>query len=225
MQKQIFILLCMLCIGVHAQDVITKEVEDFNELKVFDKIAVTLVEAEENKIEITGIKRKEVNVVQKGTLLKIRMSLNNLWDGNDNTSVTVYYTKLSKIDVNEGAKVKAKGVIKSKNLDLRAQEGATIIAKIEAEFVFSKAITGGSIDVKGEAKEQEVVITSGGHFYGGNLRTQDTQVKISAGGAADVNAKNYLKANTNAGGTIRIFGNPKEIDTQKLLGGKIIEVN
>ncbi len=223
MQKLMFILIFVVTTA-QAQDIITKEVRDFNELKVFDKIQVTLVQGEENKVEVTGIKRREVDVVQNGSLLKIRMSLDNLWD-NNNTKVVVYYTQINKIDVNEGARVKAKGIISAETLDLRAQEGASIRAEIDAGFVFVKAITGGEIEVKGEAKEQEVTITSGGQYYASSLRTKDTQVKVSAGGTAEVNAKNYMKANTNAGGTIRIFGNPREMDTQKLLGGKIIEVN
>ncbi|WP_109302055.1 head GIN domain-containing protein [Aquimarina sp. AU474] len=224
MKKVLILLVFSLVTMAQAQDAITKNIGDFNELKVFDKIRVTLIESTENKVEVMGIKRREVDVVQKGNLLKIRMFLDNLWD-NNNTEVIVYYKEINKIDVNEGANVEAKNIISSKSLDLRAQEGGRIKAEIEAGYVFGKAITGGEIELDGNAKEQEVIINSGGQYYAQNLQTNETQVKVSAGGTAEVNAKNYLKANTNAGGTIRIFGNPKQMDTQKLLGGKIIEVN
>ncbi len=224
MKKAVIFLVFLLATMVQGQDAITKNIGDFNELKVFDKIRVTLIESTENKVEITGIKRREVDVVQKGNLLKIRMFLDNIWD-NNNTEVVIYYKEINKIDVNEGASVEAKDIISAKSLDIRAQEGGKIRAQIDTEYIFSKAITGGEIELDGNAKEQEVVINSGGQYYAQNLETKETQVKISAGGTAEVNAINYLKANTNAGGTIRIFGNPKEMDTQKLLGGKIIEVN
>ncbi|WP_271770035.1 head GIN domain-containing protein [Aquimarina algiphila] len=224
MKKLAFLLVMLLVTLGQAQDIITKNVGDFNELKVFDKIQLTLIEGKENKIEITGIKRRDVDIVQNGNLLKVRMRLDNLWD-NNNTKVTVYYTQINKIDVNEGSRVEVDGLITAETLDLRAQEGASMMAKIDAGFIYAKAITGGEIELRGNAKEQEVSITSGGQYYGRDLRTNDTQVKISAGGIAEVNAKNYIKANTNAGGRIRIFGNPKQMDTQKLLGGKIVEVN
>ncbi len=224
MKKMVFLFfVCITTLG-QAQDVITKNVSDFNELKVFNKIQVTLIQGDENKVEITGIKRREVNVRENNGLLKISMDLDNIWD-NNNTKVVVYYTEISKIDANEGSRVEAEDIIKGKSLDIRVQEGASIVAKIEAEHLYSKAITGGEIELKGKVKEQEVIVNSGGQYYASNLQTKDTQVRISAGGTAEVNAKNYIKANTNAGGTIRIFGNPKEMDTQKLLGGKIIEVN
>ncbi|WP_109436251.1 MULTISPECIES: head GIN domain-containing protein [Aquimarina] len=224
MKKLAFLLVMLLVTLGQAQDIITKNVGDFNELKVFDKIQLTLIEGKENKIEITGIKRRDVDIVQNGNLLKVRMRLDNLWD-NNNTKVTVYYKQINKIDVNEGSRVEVDGLITAETLDLRAQEGASMMAKIDAGFIYAKAITGGEIELRGNAKEQEVSITSGGQYYGRDLRTNDTQVKISAGGIAEVNAKNYIKANTNAGGRIRIFGNPKQMDTQKLLGGKIVEVN
>ncbi len=225
MQKLIFLLTVLLSTTfIQSQDVVTKTVGDFNELKIFNKIQVSLVESDENKVEISGIKRRNINVIQKNQLLKISMSLDNIWD-NNNTKVTVYYKELSKIDVNEGSRVVSDDVIRSNRLDLRAQEGASIKIPVEVSFIYAKAITGGEIELRGEAEEQEVIINSGGQYYAKELVTQNTQVKVSAGGTAEVQAKNYMKANTNAGGTIKVFGNPRELDTQKLLGGKIIEVN
>ncbi len=224
MKKIVFVLMFLMVATMQSQDVITKNVGDFNELKVFDKIQVTLVKSNENKVEITGIKRRKIDIVHNGNLLKIRMFIDNIWD-NNNTKVTVYYTQINKIDVNEGAKVKVEDVLTAETLDLRAQEGAGIKAELDAGFVYVKSISGGQIELDGVAKEQEVVVTSGGQYYGRDLRTKESQVKVNAGGTAEVNAKNYIKANTNAGGTIRIYGNPKEIDKQKFIAGKIVEVN
>ncbi|WP_062055104.1 head GIN domain-containing protein [Aquimarina longa] len=224
MNKITLLFIFFIVITVQAQDTITRDIGDFTELKVFDKIRVTLIKGDDNRVEITGIKRRDVDIIQKNNLLKIRMSIGNLWD-NNNTEVIVYYTDIHKIDVNEGARVEVTSTIDSKNLDLRAQEGASMIATIETEFLYTKAVTGGEIILKGNAKEQDISITSGGQYHAKNLKSKKTMVKVSAGGTAEVYAKNYIKANTNAGGTIKIYGNPREIDSQKLLGGKIIEVN
>ncbi len=224
MKKIIFLFALLTTICAQSQHEILKDIGSFTELKVFDKIQLTLIKSDKNEVKITGIKRREVVVVQNGNLLKIRMSLNNLWDTN-NTKVVVYYTNIHKIDVNEGARVEAKDVLFADHLDLRAQEGGSILAQIETGFLYTKTITGGEIEVHGKAEEQEAIITSGGQYYAKPLKTLITQVKVSAGGIAEVHAKKYVKANTNAGGTIKIYGNPKEIDSQKLLGGKILEIN
>ncbi len=224
MKKIVFLFSILIAMHSQAQDAIIKNIGDFNELKVFDKIQVTLVKSDKNKVKVTGVKKREVVIVQNGDLLKIRMSLNNLWD-NNNTKVIVYYTELGKIDVNEGARVETNDVLVADNLDLRAQEGASIFAQVETGFLYAKTITGGEIEIHGSGREQEVVITSGGQYYAKPFKTMITQVKVSAGGIAEIYAKKYVKANTNAGGTIKIYGNPKEVDSQKLLGGKIFEVN
>ncbi|MFD2563514.1 head GIN domain-containing protein [Aquimarina rubra] len=224
MKKVVFLSLFFVVAVLNAQNVITKNVGDFNELKVFDKIEVKLLKGSENKVEISGISRKEVDVVIKDNILKIKMSLSNTWDDND-TKVTVYYTDISKLDVNEGAKIMVKGTIKATNLDIRAQEGGDIYAEIDTDKLLARAVSGGELHLEGSAIEQEVTVKAGGQFIAEDLKTKRTQVKISAGGRANVNASDYVKANTAAGGTIRIYGNPKEVDGKKVFGGKIIEVN
>ncbi|WP_298546921.1 head GIN domain-containing protein [uncultured Aquimarina sp.] len=224
MKKVVFLSLVFVVSMLNAQKVITKNVGDFNELKVFDKIEVKLIKGSENKVEISGISRKEVDVVLKDDVLKIKMSLSNTWDDND-TNVTVYYTDISKLDVNEGAKITVKGVIEASELDLRAQEGGDIYAEIKTDKLLARAVSGGGLHLEGSAEEQEVTVKAGGQFISEDLKTIRTQVKISAGGRANVHASDYVKANTAAGGTIRIYGNPKEVDGKKVFGGKIIEVN
>ncbi|WP_109098866.1 head GIN domain-containing protein [Aquimarina sp. AU58] len=225
MKKLIFLFMFLwVALGQAQEDVKTKNLDYFTEVKVFDKIKVTLVKSDKHKVIITGYKRYDVEVIQEGLILKIRMSLDNLWD-KSNTEVLVHYEELRKIDANEGSTVEVKDVLTRNKLDLRAQEGAIIQAKTESETLFIKAVTGGEVHLEGIAKEQEVVINSGGKYFGSELETKRTQVKISAGGVAEVNAKDYIKANTNAGGSIRIYGDPKQKDTKKFLGGKIVEVN
>ncbi len=224
MKKLTFLCLLLIVNVINAQDVITKNIGNFTELKVFDKIELDLLKGSENKVEISGISREKIDVVLDNDILKIKMSLSNLWD-NDNTKVTVYYTNISKIDVNEGAKVKVKDIIKIDDLGLYAQEGGDISINIDTKKVIIRAVTGGAIDIKGTAKEQDVTIKAGGQYMAKDLKTENTKVKISAGGRASVFASKYVKANTNAGGTIKIYGKPKEIDSKKVFGGKIIEVN
>ncbi|WP_106793691.1 head GIN domain-containing protein [Aquimarina sp. Aq78] len=225
MKKLIFLFVFLLvALGQAQEDVKTKNLDYFTEVKVFDKIKVTLVKSDKHKVIVTGYKRYDVEIIQEGLILKIRMSLDNLWD-KSNTEVLVHYEELRKIDANEGSTVEVKDVLNRNKLDLRAQEGAVIQAKTETETLFIKAVTGGEVHLEGISKEQEIVINSGGKYFGSELETERTQVKISAGGVAEVNAKDYIKAKTNAGGTIRIYGDPKQKDTKKFLGGKIVEVN
>ena len=49
-------------------------------------------------------------------------------------------------------------------------------------------------------------------------------MNVKAGGSAEVSASVLVDARVTAGGTIRIYGNPKEIKRKTTLGGTIEEV-
>ncbi|MEW7289572.1 head GIN domain-containing protein [Aquimarina sp. 2304DJ70-9] len=224
--KNIIIIVFLFAFSIsHSQQKLSKELSGFDVVKVFDRIQVKLVKAPWSRVDISGINRDKVVIVESNNVLKIKMSLDNIWDNDNNTKVIVYYKNLRSIDANEGSKVIVEDTLEEEFLDVRAQEGAIIEASIATKKLFSKSVTGGEVYLTGTATEQEVIINSGGKYLSQDLKTKYTQVKISAGGIAEVNAQEYIKANTNAGGTIKIYGNPKTMDTQKLLGGKIIEVN
>ena len=82
-------------------------------------------------------------------------------------------------------------------------------------------VSGGIITLSGKAKNQDVVVNTGGVFKGKECFTEQTKVSVSAGGSAEVYATEIVKANVKAGGSIMIYGNPKLADTKKVLGGKI----
>jgi hypothetical protein len=50
---------------------VTKDLGDFDSVKVFDKLSVKLVQSSENKIVIKGPREAEVEVVNKKGLLKL----------------------------------------------------------------------------------------------------------------------------------------------------------
>lgn len=195
----------------------------FNELKVYDQMNVTLIKSSENKAIITGDNVDDVVIDNDKGTLKIRMDVENSLDGNE-TLISLHYSdELKLIDVNEGAEVTSKDPLTAKNLVLRAQEGAEMNISVKSTNVDSKAVTGGKIKVTGTAENQEVLIRTGGEFYGEAFRTNRTEVKVFAGGKAIVNAKELMKAKVTAGGKIEIYGNPNKIDEDKTFGGSIVK--
>ena len=85
-----------------------------------------------------------------------------------------------------------------------------------------KAVTGGIIEASGLAKNQIIVINTGGVFEGRKLLTEVTNIKISAGGEAELYASQKLDVNVKAGGDVYVYGNPKDVNKTTLAGGRII---
>jgi len=203
-----------------AQNSIEKTTGEFSELKVYDLIEVELIKGDIDKIVITGKNAADVLVNNKNGTLKIKMKLEEAFDGNK-TKVKLYYTNLDVIDANEGAYIHSEDIIKQFEVDLNAQEGGKISVKLDTKYVNIRAVTGADIIASGLAIHQDISIYTGGDYDGETLITEFTDVSIRLAGTANVNATKKVTAKVRAGGDIFIYGNPDRIDESRVLGGRV----
>ena len=203
-----------------AQNPIEKTIGEFSELKVYDLIEVELVKSDHDKIVITGKNADDVLYTNKNGTLKIKMKLEEAFDGNK-TMVKLYYTNIDVIDANEGAHIHSEDIISQFEVDLSGQEGGKINVKIDVKYVNVRSVTGAEITTSGSAKNQDVSIYTGGVYNGKDLKSENTEVSIRAAGEAIVNASKKVSAKVRAGGDIYIYGNPERIDESRVLGGRI----
>lgn len=209
------------CFLVGSQTPVSKSIGDFSELKVYDLINVELVKSNENKIEITGEETSNVLIVQKNDVLKIKMVLNKPFNGK-RTFVKLFYKKIDIIDVNEGAKVVSKSLFKQYELELKAQEGGEISVITDTKLLSIKTVTGGIINASGTTDSQNITIRTGGVYEGSSLQALNSEIKIKAGGVADVKSSELIEVRIVAGGDLIIHGKPKNIKQTKIVGGRII---
>lgn len=209
---------------VFSQQPIEKSIDEFAELKVYDLIEVELIKSHENKVIITGENTTDVIVNNRNGKLKIKMNLEESFDGN-NTKVTLYYTSVDIIDVNEGSKVHSKDTIKQFEINLKAQEGASINMPVHVTHTNAKAVTGGVIETSGKSKSQDVYILTGGVYKGSELKTENTEISINAAGEAYINASKLVDVKIRAGGDVFIYGNPETINESRVLGGRVKRMN
>jgi len=205
---------------VFSQSEITKTIGEFSELKVYDLLEVELIKSNKNEVVISGRNKNDVVIVNKNGKLKIRMKLEESYDGN-NTNVKLYYTNVDVIDVNEGAKIRSNDKIKQYEIELRAQEGGEINLELKVTTATIKSVTGGIIHASGKSQSQDVTIGTGGVYKGKDLKTESTEIAIRAGGEADVNATDILDIKIRAGGDVYVYGDPKKVNKSKALGGRI----
>lgn len=220
MKNILTILLLITSSILFAQSAIIKDVGEFTEVKVFDLINVKMIKSDKNQVIIEGRNRRNVEVLNKNGILKIRMELEESYDGND-VAIVLYYTSVEVIDANEGAEIKVDGIINQFDIKFKAQEGGLIEANVEATYTNVRAVTGGIINLTGQSKNQDITIYTGGIYNGSSLKTVNTEVSINAGGEAKVYASNFVEVRVRAGGDVYIYGNPKESDEKTVLGGRI----
>ncbi|MEX0315543.1 MAG: head GIN domain-containing protein [Allomuricauda sp.] len=223
--KKLFTLgLLFFTAAVFSQRMIDTEVGEFNKIKVFDLIEVNLIQSDEDRIVIKGRNVDDIIWMNKDGVLKLRMKLDRKFLGED-TLIEVYYTNLDVIDGNEGAKITCNELVKKNRIELRAQEGAAIHIGMDVEYADIRAVTGGIIQTTGLAKNQSIVINTGGIFDGKDLRTVTTDIKISAGGEADIFASEVADISVKAGGDVHVYGKPKKVYKNTFIGGRVYMVD
>ncbi len=221
--KEILLIGLMLT-GFYGSAQIVKNVGDFHEVKVFDRISVQLVESGENKVEINGKRSKDVEVVNNNGELKIRMTLEKLLKGEE-IDATVYYTRLKNIEAGQGSFVGSSGPVKATSLDVNAKEGAEIKLNLDVTEVEVRAVTGGIVTLSGTATEVEANLGTGGILNAKSLEAMSADVSINAGGEATVYATKLVEADIKAGGTVTYYGDPEKVEEKTTLGGTIRKGN
>jgi len=220
--KRLVILIMILSVGqgVFAQGQVTKEVGDFNIIKVFDLIEVNLIQSDEQKVVITGRDADKVKVTNSDGKLKIRMEIDKRFSGED-TFVQVHYRKLDVIDGNEGAVIIVNELIEQDVIELKTQEGARIRAGLKVDEVNLKAVTGGILEVSGTAQSQGVTVNTGGVYEGRTLETERAKVFVQAGGEVEVHASQKIDIKIRAGGDVYVYGDPEDVSQSRVFGGRI----
>lgn len=220
MKKIIFILVVTVSFNSNSQNTIEKSISEFSIVKVYDLINLKMIKSDENKVVISGKNKSDVQIINNGGKLKIRMKLEESFDGND-TVVVLYFTSVDEVDANEGSKVQIKKPIEQYEMDLKAQEGAEITAQLKTTYANFRAVTGGIINVTGSSKNQDITIFTGGNFNGKDFVTSRAKVSVNAAGEAYVHATEFADVKIKAGGNVYVYGNTKEINESRVLGGKV----
>lgn len=220
MRNLTIIIAFLFTIILSAQNDRMVEIDQFHTIKTFDLIKVKMIESNINKLEITGNKGDKVEYVFKDGLLKLRMETKEIFDG-ANTFVTVYYTKVLTIDANEGSEIHAQDISNQDSIEIRAQEGAKVIAGLNLNKVEVRAVTGGIIELSGKTVYQEINVNTGGIVSNKNLSSENSDVSVQAGGDVEVYASESIDASISAGGFILVYGNPDSVRKKTTLGGSI----
>ncbi len=207
-----------------AQERINKNLGDFNKVKVFSGLQVKLIKSDVQKIEIKGFQSEAVVVKNVNGLLKLSVSLPEVFNV-DGTLVNLYYTNdLDLIDVNEGSKIRSKDTINQKFIEIKAQEGAEVHLKIQTENIKIKSVSGGIIELFGTTKLQTVIVNTGASYEALDLASKQATVIVATGGEVEINVSDLLDAKAKLKGFIYYKSKPKKIIKKVILGGEILSI-
>jgi len=223
--KKLALLLILVGSIAFAQKPITKNLGDFNTIKVFNGLTVKLHKAEKPTIVITGSKAEDVSVKNSNGTLKIKLKFPDSFTAEDVVVTINYSKKIDVIDANEGATITSDEEINQQQLELKVQEGAKIEVPVEVKYLTVKAVSGGTIKLQGATQNQNIEATTGGIYKAYNLESKQTTALAASGAIIEVKTSEVLDAKVRFGGTIFYKGTPEVLKTKKIIGGTIKNKN
>lgn len=221
MKNILFICVSLLALSALGQKSVRVN-EDIDALKVSAGIQVELyTDADENKIMASEKVFESINYKVRENELIVSSRIETLIEGDVPLRLKVYVKKITNLNVIQGSVAELQNKFKANHLVLRAGEGSIISGEIYVTSLEVKVLSGAVIDLNGVAETQEVEVKAGGEYDAKNLKTENTIVKISYGGNAQVYATKNCEAKVIAGGTIDIYGNPESLNEKRNFGGEI----
>ena len=219
---RILLFFLLFTVTVNAQAV---RLGQFDEIKVFDGIRVTVIPSEADSLVVEGKNKEFISYKNKNGKLYIRMDLKKRLSGFDTTVALFTSNLLEVIDANEGAFVSCQDVLFQQSITLKAQEGAEIEALLDVQKVSTKTVSGGIVNLKGAAKIQTHKVSAGGVVEAAALDSEQVEVRVKAGGNAAVRATELAEVKVAFGGNVNVYGQPKKLVKQIAVGGNISLVN
>ena len=206
------------------------QIQPFQTLRAYGPFRVTLVESDKERIEIVcqGIDLEAVVIDSDDGELEMKLRNKHYWnDWHDSGShqhrhvnVTVYFKKLTKIDVEAGASVVSDFTISSPSLKLISKMGAEMRLDIKAKEVELDSGMGSDVVLTGTTETLEIYSKMGSSVKAIHLKSERAKVKAYMGSDVSVYASKELDASAGFGATINFDGDPSVRNTAHSFGGE-----
>ena len=172
------------------------------------------VEADDNILEYVTTK------VEKG-ILNIYLK-NNLSFRNINVTVYVGSPSIHQLLVSGSGTITSKNVLKyDDKIELKVSGSGDIDANLDAPSIVANVSGSGKILLRGRTKDFSSTVSGSGDMDGEKLLAENTAVKVSGSGNANVFASVNLDAKVSGSGNIFYSGNPTSPVIQKSGSGTI----
>lgn len=223
--KKLTFLFILSCFTLFAQEPITTKLGDFNTLKVYNGLHVTLKSSQVSKVEIFGKHAQKISVINANGTLKIKLRITDGFIAED-AEIFLYYAKdIQVLDANEGSTITSNETIQQQQIEVKVQEGSNISVPVSVKYLTVKAVTGGIVKLSGTTQNQTVEATTGGIYNGYDLESKQSVVTAASGAIAEVYSSEVLDGNVRLGGVINYKGKPEVLKRKKILGGTIKDKN
>jgi hypothetical protein len=199
----------------------SRQLRDFNVVKVSNAIKAELVKGDVNKVEITasGIDVGKVETSVVGDALEVRLARGNY--RNHSVRVVVTYVDIQGVEATSSAQVVAKSKIEALEAYFATSNNAYLEANVEADKLNLEAATNSRIFIKGNVKQLEVNAYTNAQVDGMNLVAQKVNVLGNTTASISFTATSSINGSLATAAKIVYDGSPSEVNVKTGTGGSI----
>ena len=219
--KTLFSLILVL-VSIFQVNARSVSVSDFDQIRIWGNLKVTLVESEENRVNVE-YDLHEVDISVENGVLKVKRDKPLSVDSYESQAIDVVieYQRLNGLRAAAGSQVRSAKTIMGDHLEVEFVSGAQGKIAIEVNDLDLKTTSGAQLKISGKTYSQRTKVATGGMLNANRLLCQRTYIKSNTGGQASVVATETLKANASTGGMINYEGGPEVISIKDNLGGEV----
>ena len=193
----------------------------FTRLDISAGYEVIFTQGPQRSVTIESNDFSKVIAEQSGDTLKISRPRNSNIQRNTHDIVRITAPDLESAELNAGVKFRADG-LDIDNLELDINAG------VEAKFTRLKAKTisldlnaGVDVTLSGECGSLQVDAQAGVDLDADELKCKSANIDAGVGSSVDVYATDSVVAEASLGASIRVAGNPKDVDKHASMSGSV----
>lgn len=241
--KKYLLITCLIALvfGAYAQNVATRSLASFTEVRAQEGIRVILKKGskESAKIEASRIAVEDVLTEISGSELKIHLNGDN--HHNVEVTVTVTFVKLNGLGASSAASIEVQDAVETTgDFEVGCSSAGSVKATITAQYLEVDVSSAGNVElvtkvtsldteissagkvkISGSANKADVQTSSSGEFQGYSLVCDKADLHTSSGGSIKIEVAERLEARASSGGSIRYKGSPSYTDVSSSSGGSI----
>ncbi|MEO9967084.1 MAG: head GIN domain-containing protein [Reichenbachiella sp.] len=218
------------CIGIllasfvvaSAQTSETRNLSDFDEIKVSESINVRMKKGASNvaKIETRGVDTENVETKVEGSTLYIRMKRGNYFSKNVDIDLT-YSDDLSAVSVSSSASIIGSDEIAAERFEIKASSSGRVDLIINVRKLDVRISSSADVILEGKAKYQDIDISSSGDLSAFDMDSEEADISVSSSGKAEVTVHGLLDGRASSSGKIYYRGSPDKVYVDTSSSGKV----
>lgn len=196
----------------------------FSAVQVSGAMDVILVQDSVQKVKIEADDNLIPYIVTSimGDKLEVRTKRGYNLRPTGKMKIYVSSPSFSKVDVSGACNIFGEGVINNnRDISLEVSGAGDIKLQVNAPKVSAEVSGSGSMELKGETRDFEAELSGAGNIHCFDLKSENTKLRISGAGDAEVFASVSLDARVSGAGSVRYKGNATTVNQRVSGAGSV----